>query len=371
MQQIIQEGNNIGNWETKEITNLNPVYIEAEKYLEKGYKMYYTNQFVEAFVLFMRFTKFFDIVCEHSHLIINSQRHIQLNKSFIKIIPILEKIKPQLIEKYEKKVLPNVPTRKISFSEEDTKKEDTKKKEIDSNSMIELEERWKTFTKIPILPIIPIIPILPIIPNNVNPSVSQPINNKLIQIVNAKTTDDIDNSKQTLTKLVYTKNDGTPLDALAILELHLKEHNLKIKDVPGDNNCQFHAIIDQLFKIGINGWTDIKLRKKAVKWLKENGERAMDDGKIGEQTLLKDAIGVPNWNRYIKEMSEHGKTWGDEATLLAISVLFKIEIIIISSLPNNYNHIIKPPDIWNIELKNKIYLGHYHEFHYVSTQTKL
>ena len=197
--------------------------------------------------------------------------------------------------------------------------------------MIELEERWKKFTKIPI------------IPNNVRPTVSQPINSK-----QTLTTFD-----QTLKKFKYTNDAGTPLDALAILELHLKEHNLKLKDVPGDNNCQFHAIADQLFKIGINGWSDIKLRKKAVQWLKENGKRAMDDGKIGERTLLKDAIGVPNWNNYIKEMSEHGKTWGDEATLLAISVLFKIEIIIISSLPNNYNHTIKPPNIWNIELKNK------------------
>lgn len=88
--------------ETKEITNLNIVYIEAEKLLEQGYKMYYTNQLVEAFVLFLRFTKFFYLIYNHKHLIINNKRHKQLNESFKKVIPILEKIKPYLIKKYEK-----------------------------------------------------------------------------------------------------------------------------------------------------------------------------------------------------------------------------------------------------------------------------
>ena len=39
--------------------------------------------------------------------------------------------------------------------------------------------------------------------------------------------------------------------------------------------------------------------------------------------MLKDSIGVPHWGNYIREMSQHGITWGDEATLLAASVLFK------------------------------------------------
>ena len=101
MQQILNEGNNIGDWELKEITNLNYVYIEAEKLLESGYKMYNTNQLVEAFVLLMRFTKFYDIVCRNNHLIISNKRHLNLKRNFTKIVPILEQIKPQLIEKYE------------------------------------------------------------------------------------------------------------------------------------------------------------------------------------------------------------------------------------------------------------------------------
>ena len=130
----------------------------------------------------------------------------------------------------------------------------------------------------------------------------------------------------------------------------------------------------------------------------------MDDGKLGGTTLLKDSVGVDNWSRYLGEMSSHNKTWGDEATLLAASVLFKAEIVVVSSLSEDYCHIVTPPDVWNVKLRcasferekpilpkpsqmshphsspyvtfssfstrMRIYLGHYHEYHYVSTRPK-
>ena len=142
----------------------------------------------------------------------------------------------------------------------------------------------------------------------------------------------------------------------------------RIKDVPGDNNCQFHALADQLEQVGVSGFTAGKLRKLTVSWLQENGDRPMDNGKVGERTLLRDSVGVENWDKYIREMSQHGVTWGDEATLLAASVLFKAEICIISSVSDDYCHVVTPPDVWKVPLRTRIYLGHYHEFHYVSTR---
>tara|TARA_B110001452_G_C15239509_1_gene429154 strand:- start:846 stop:1556 length:711 start_codon:yes stop_codon:yes gene_type:complete len=232
-----------------------------------------------------------------------------------------------------------------------------------SKMMTELEQRWKNL-KPQIRPKQKEPKILTV-PNSVCPNVSKPITKKQKPGSTSKTTDDINKSNN---KFKYIKEDGSSLDSLAILSLHLSTYNLVIKDVPGDNNCQFHAIADQLNQINIKDWTDIKLRKKAVRWLNDNKDRPMDDGKIGERTLLKDAIGIIDWDKYITDMSIHDVTWGDEATLLALSVLFKVEIIIISSLPNTCSHNIKPPELWNIELNNKIYIGHYHEFHYVSTR---
>ena len=155
----------------------------------------------------------------------------------------------------------------------------------------------------------------------------------------------------------------------AQLHRHMAVRGFRIRDVPRDNNCQFHALVDQLEQVGINGWTAQRLRTNTVQWLQENGERSMDHGTApGGRTYLKDAVGVPDWEAYIDEMSRHDVTWGDEATLLAASVLFKAEIVIISSTSEEYCHIVTPPDSWEVPLHTRIYLGHYHEFHYVSAR---
>ena len=339
----------IGN--LKEITNLNYVYIEAEKLLESGYKMYNTNQLVEAFVLFMRFTKFYDIVCRNNHLIISNKRHLNLKRNFTKIVPILEQIKPQLIEKYERKVQFPVPPKAIV-------KQTTN--DIDKSMLVmDLESRWQQLVPKQRPKLLKV---------NTNTKPKAKTNTNTNTKPKAKTTDDINTvTNDSLTKK-YVDNSGNPLDALCILRIHLKEINRDVEDVPGDNNCQFHAVADQLEKIGMNGWDHIKLRKKAVSWLINNEKRPMDDGKLGEQTTLITAVGITDWKLYTDEMLKVDITWGDEATLLALSVLFKIEIVVVSSLPGNYIHSVKPPEFWNVDIANKIYLGHYHEFHYVSTK---
>ena len=67
------------------------------------------------------------------------------------------------------------------------------------------------------------------------------------------------------------------------LQRHMALRGFRIKDVPGDNNCQFHALADQLEQVGVSGFTAGKLRKLTVSWLQENGDRPMDNGKVGER----------------------------------------------------------------------------------------
>ena len=50
MQQIIAEGNNIGEWENKIITNINQLYAQAEDCLKKGNQMYKCDMLLETFV---------------------------------------------------------------------------------------------------------------------------------------------------------------------------------------------------------------------------------------------------------------------------------------------------------------------------------
>ena len=83
---------------------------------------------------------------------------------------------------------------------------------------------------------------------------------------------------------VARKKANEPQDPRSRLQRHLRLRGFAIKDVPGDNNCQFHAIADQLAQVGISGYTALKLRQKTVAWLKANGDRPMDDGKVRPTT---------------------------------------------------------------------------------------
>ena len=147
------------------------------------------------------------------------------------------------------------------------------------------------------------------------------------------------------------------------------------RPVPGDNNCQFHAVRDQLLlqDVGFNPEkvTAQKLRGIAVQYLRENAERYVDaEDAPGERTRLRSAIGYgrhtgKDWDRYLDEMSKHGETWGDEATLLALSCYLHAEIVVVSNVSEGSIRTVSPSS-WDIPVESRIFLGHYHEFHYIS-----
>ena len=155
----------------------------------------------------------------------------------------------------------------------------------------------------------------------------------------------------------------------ADLARHLAARGLTIKDVPKDGDCQFHAIADQLKLVGLGDWDALELRLGAVHWLETNGTRWMDDGTVGKRFMLKDSLGVGDWPAYLADMRRRG-TWGDEATLLALSVLFQVEICVISSSSATGCRVIKPPDLWEVEMRTTcaLHVGHLAEVHYVSTR---
>lgn len=161
----------------------------------------------------------------------------------------------------------------------------------------------------------------------------------------------------------------TTQDQRLRLRHHLELRGFVEEPVPGDGNCQFHALVDQLQQNGVPPISAKALRAKAVQWLEQNANRPMDDGtSAGGTSTLKESIGVDDWPRYLSDMRKHGVTWGDEGTLLAVSVLYRAEIVVISSLSEEYCHIVHPPPAWKVPLRMRLYLGHYHEFHYVSVR---
>lgn len=155
------------------------------------------------------------------------------------------------------------------------------------------------------------------------------------------------------------------------LKRNLERRGLQMKQVPGDNNCQFHALCDVLNREFASEWTAEELRAFLCDWLEANGDMLMDEeGAPGCPTTLAEACldEKETWPEYVHRMRKHNKEWGDEATLLAAAVAFGMAIEVISSLEQATSRIIHPPLRLGVKVTCTVYLGHYHEFHYTSTR---
>jgi hypothetical protein len=146
-----------------------------------------------------------------------------------------------------------------------------------------------------------------------------------------------------------------------ILRDRLSLYGLKEKTrIKGDGNCQFASIADQLFD---DPDRHPEVRKKAVEWLKDN-----KNYKLPNSTSIGDYLQTeffPYWSDYIDYMSQES-IWGDHFTLLAIAEVYKIRIVIVSSMEVDPGidpiTVITPTNSWN----NTVYISHLHELHYSS-----
>jgi len=145
-----------------------------------------------------------------------------------------------------------------------------------------------------------------------------------------------------------------------MLRNRLALYGLKEKTrIKGDGNCQFSSCADQLF-----GDPDRhpEVRKAAVEWLRDHA-----DYKLPNSTMIGDYLQTeffPAWEDYIEYMGQNG-IWGDHFTLLAIAEVYKIKIVIVSSMdvdPGIDPFTVIVPKHWN----QTIYISHLHELHYSS-----
>lgn len=134
------------------------------------------------------------------------------------------------------------------------------------------------------------------------------------------------------------------------------------KKVPGDGNCQFYSLSDQLY-----GDFDhaAQIRAYAVAWLRDNAEMELENG----AKLKEFGYNDEGWDHYCTLMSLPG-TWGDHLTLVAVAEIYKVRIIVVSSVKDESQALIeivpapetdsnKPPRDIGI-----VFLCHYAEFHY-------
>lgn len=148
--------------------------------------------------------------------------------------------------------------------------------------------------------------------------------------------------------------------AHARLMARLEAAGMKQKSViPGDGNCQFHSISDQLFDtLEQSAW----VRAKIVEWLRSHGDWELPDN----GARLRD-FAYEEWDAYCNNMARPG-IWGDHLTLTAASHLFGVRIVLFSSIEdNNYVTEYLPAVITSPTV---LYLCHYAEYHYGSVCKK-
>jgi len=144
------------------------------------------------------------------------------------------------------------------------------------------------------------------------------------------------------------------------LNERLKLCKLKEKRViPGDGNCQFASISDQLYN-EIDRASEI--RKDAINWLLNNRNWKLSNG-----ACISDFAHDQCWDEFCNELARNG-IWGNHLTLVAVCEHYGIPIKVISSIEGE-SYLI------NIEPKVKkspkmILLSHYADYHYGSVTKK-
>lgn len=166
-----------------------------------------------------------------------------------------------------------------------------------------------------------------------------------------------------------------PLPASNALQRNLEAQGVALHRVPGDGDCQFQAMAAQLsLHRGYEG-SAAQLRGQAVDWLRQSGELSLDDGQGGQPMAMGGSVfdeeGHPvPWQQYIASMQQH--EWGDERTLLAVSVLFNTSICVIqdddTADPERYMRMISPPASLSIQPRDVLVLAYSNRNHYDSTR---
>lgn len=144
--------------------------------------------------------------------------------------------------------------------------------------------------------------------------------------------------------------------AHARLMFRLEAAGMKQKSViPGDGNCQFHSISDQLFdSLEQSAW----VRDQIVSWLKTHG-----DWELPENGAQLQAFAMDDWESYCNHMAKPG-IWGDHLTLTAAAQRFGVRIVLFSSIEDNHYVTEYVPTV--ITSPKVLYLCHYAEYHYGS-----
>lgn len=109
------------------------------------------------------------------------------------------------------------------------------------------------------------------------------------------------------------------------IEKKLRQKGLALLDVPADGDCLFHALADQLKRVGTEK-TDGEIRSEVVEYIREH-----KDEYVGFMDNDKGAKGV---EAYCEKMSKKG-CWGGDIEINAAANVYKCSITVFSADAND------------------------------------
>ncbi|XP_072023153.1 uncharacterized protein [Amphiura filiformis] len=161
---------------------------------------------------------------------------------------------------------------------------------------------------------------------------------------------------------IWIEQQTSESQVVQYLEENCKKLNLAFHGkTPGDGNCFFSAISDQLDLLNLPHQSPSDLRQSVVEFLRRNPSIQAQDGTIDFQVIQ------PDWTTYCTSMARDGE-WADHIVVTATAHLLQRDILIVTSSPQGADN-----DDPSIRIscstdgsKQPLLLGHVWEFHYQS-----
>ncbi|XP_072049762.1 uncharacterized protein [Amphiura filiformis] len=161
---------------------------------------------------------------------------------------------------------------------------------------------------------------------------------------------------------IWIEQQTSESQVVQYLEENCKKLNLAFHGkTPGDGNCFFSAISDQLDLLNLPHQSPSDLRQSVVEFLRRNPSIQAQDGTIDFQVIQ------PDWKTYCTSMARDGE-WADHIVVTATAHLLQRDILIVTSSPQGADN-----DDPSIRIsgstdgsKQPLLLGHVWEFHYQS-----
>lgn len=164
----------------------------------------------------------------------------------------------------------------------------------------------------------------------------------------------IENERNDLQRAVHSENIRFQVSSFPTLSYL----NRKDDFTEGSGNCQFHAVLKSLRDVGRERVNNYFLRDLDHRRLRNLAVTHI----LNNRTIYQEFVENRNLTEYIRKMKVDGE-WGDNATLYALSNVFKVTFIV------HYNDNIPPLQVGNGG-EAIIHLAYYQDSHWASTSLR-